>query len=706
MRPSLTPAFRKMKETSQKVPGNAGGLLAALALLLLLAAFPAAALAKNAKNIILMISDGAGFNIFNCANYYQYGRLGQQVYDGFPVKLAATTYMLNAGGIPQGYDPDLCWTDFNYVKGDNNYTSFTDSAAAGTAMHTGSKTLQGYVNIDALGARLTTIAEIADAAGKSCGSVSTTHFSHATPACVWAHSSARSDYVGIAAEMIYDSGLDVVISAGHPDYDNDGHPAAPNYEYVGQSTWNDIANGTTGCGWTLVETKADFEAIAANAALAPDRLIGIAQVHRTFQYERSGTGMGSLNGNVPDLATASKAALNALSKNPKGFYVMIEGAAIDFGGHDNNLARMIEEQIDFNRAVEAVVDWVNANSTWDETLLIVTADHETGQLWGPDAGLPANFDLPVNNGAGNLPTAAFCSGQHTNALVPIYSKGYGSEAFATQVDGTDPNAAAVWGIGGLYIDNTDIFTAMRDVCYAAGDIDRDADIDAGDLAVIAAGWLNSDCGPANDWCDGADIWEPNTVDMLDYAAFAADYYEVHSLDIRVSAANDDAEELNTTGNIDLASTDLELTDDTAWHGGLQTIGMRFNNIQLAGGATIEAAHVQFTVDELNDLNPCPLTIRAQAADNAPTFSAAYHDITNRPVTIAAVAWSPTAWTAIADAGPAQRTPDIASAIQEVINRPGWEKGNSIVVIITGSGRRVAEAFDGVPASAPLLHLEF
>ncbi|NCC94908.1 MAG: alkaline phosphatase, partial [Opitutae bacterium] len=114
--------------------------------------------------MILMISDGAGFNAFQAAGYFEHGELGKQPYDGFPVHLACTTYMLNFvdaegrpipaprdGSVPEGavaawpqlYDPLAMWSDFNYPMGANDYMAFTDSAAAATALYTGRKTTSG-----------------------------------------------------------------------------------------------------------------------------------------------------------------------------------------------------------------------------------------------------------------------------------------------------------------------------------------------------------------------------------------------------------------------------------------------------------------------------------------------------------------------------------------------------------------------------------
>jgi alkaline phosphatase len=110
---------------------------------------------------------------------------------------------------------------------------------------------------------------------------------------------------------------------------------------------------------------------------------------------------------------------------------------------------MIEEQIDFDNAVQAVVDWVQANSNWGETLLIVTGDHETGYLTGPmDISNPVWVPV-VNNGAGVVPGMQWNFGEHTNQLVPFYAKGDDGRWFKKAATFIDP-------VRGRYIDNTDI----------------------------------------------------------------------------------------------------------------------------------------------------------------------------------------------------------------------------------------------------------
>ena len=176
---------------------------------------------------------------------------------------------------------------------------------------------------------------------------------------------------------------------------------------------------------------------------------------------------------------------------------------------------------------------------------------------------------------------------------------------------------------------------------------------------------------------------------------------VTTLDVRVIASADDAEEYLSTGAVDLTSTDLELIQENT----AQIVGMRFAGLAIPPGATIVRAHIQFQVDEATSV-ATTLSLQAAAIDNAPAFTTATGNISSRSRTAAAVSWSPPAWPTMDVAGADQRTPDLAPIVQAVVNRPGWASGNALVVLVTGSGKRVAEAFDGVPTAAPLLHVEF
>ena len=171
-------------------------------------------------------------------------------------------------------------------------------------------------------------------------------------------------------------------------------------------------------------------------------------------------------------------------------------------------------------------------------------------------------------------------------------------------------------------------------------------------------------------------------------------------EIRVAASSDDAEE-NASGRVGTTSSDLEVTYDRSF----QTVGMRFSGTAIPAGANIVNAYIQFQTDETQSV-ATSLTIQGEDTDNAGSFLKETRNISSRPRTAAAVSWFPPAWTTVGEAGPNQRTPDITSVIQEIVNRPGWSSDNAMVLIITGTGERVAESYDGNSAGAPLLHVEF
>ena len=415
-----------------------------------------------------MISDGQGYNHVKAANLYQGAAAA---YQAFPVQFGVTTYPLNTATAPTGghvvqgsYNASQYWSSFTYPK-----SGYTDSAAAATALSTGVKTYNNAINWDnspaTTGTRLTSIFEIAKAQGKAIGTVSTVEWTHATPASFGGHNIDRDNYAALANEMLgAASKLDVILGAGNPDYTNDGAAytgtvTESRAQYVGGlATWNGLKtaynNHSTFNGFTPVFTKAEFENLANGVGPLPGKLVGTAQVNTTLQQARSGdvqtVNPGTFNAGVPSASTLAKAALNVLSQDPDGFFVMMEtGGAVDWAAHSNQKGRLIEEQMAFNNSVQAVLDWLDAKGLRDDTLLIVTADHETGHLWGATGA----YTELSGTGTGVLANMYFNSGSHTNALVPLYATGPGAELFASLVDGADP-------VRGAYIDNTDVFTVM------------------------------------------------------------------------------------------------------------------------------------------------------------------------------------------------------------------------------------------------------
>ncbi|MEL7001217.1 MAG: T9SS type A sorting domain-containing protein [Bacteroidota bacterium] len=173
---------------------------------------------------------------------------------------------------------------------------------------------------------------------------------------------------------------------------------------------------------------------------------------------------------------------------------------------------------------------------------------------------------------------------------------------------------------------------------------------------------------------------------------------------RVVRSYDDAEEA-VSGKMYRTSSDLELVYDSYQSAGNQRVGMRFTGLSIPSGVTIENAYIQFTTDETSS-GSSNLTIRGHDVNDSWSFGSSNYDISNRSLTSASVSWSPSSWTSVGQAGSGQRTPDIKSIIQEIVNRSGWNSGNDISIIINGSGKRTAESYNGSRSRAPLLVVEY
>jgi len=460
--------------------------------------------AKSVKNVIVMINDGAGWGTWDATAYWQYGSREALPYADF-LHYGMTTYPLNTSRVPTrdpaslvGYDPQKAW---DTTPIDNEILPFagylylatapTDSAASGTALSSGVKTYWTAVNYDNNGQPLEFSALVAKRTGRATGVVTTVPFPHATPATFAAQSPSRSNYTQIAHQMLTEGHLDVIMgTAGARGYDNNGQPYKPMtthewaairkealYHVVADADWelleagNYLAQGETH-PWHLIRTKSEFEALAEGRLVPAGPLVGVPQVATVTQYGRQvavvGTDAANPSGvayikTVPTLATMTTGALKHLARRSDvGFFLMIEGGATDWAAHTSahpvpEYGRLIEETLDFNDAVSAVIDWVEANSSWDETLLIITTDHGNGAPFGPDAQT-VPFQPVTNNGKGVMPGFTFRkTGGHTNALVPLWVKGAGSEQFARRVRGVDQGYAKYvrWN-DGCYVDSTDV----------------------------------------------------------------------------------------------------------------------------------------------------------------------------------------------------------------------------------------------------------
>ncbi|MGH1978505.1 alkaline phosphatase [Rothia sp. L_38] len=414
------------------------------------------------KNVIVLIGDGMGYNYLDLYNAYTTGKVHYQVETGGDHKAISAT-LLNSAYSGSGfqswnrlsmqtnwaegpaYDPNAAWANFDWVK-----NSPTDSAAAGTAMATGVKTYNAGIGVDVNEQTVENLSERAKSLGKSAGVVSSVQYSHATPASFSAHSLSRNNYLEIANQQVYGT-MDVVMWAGHPWYNNDHQKISnPSYRYISEADYTALSTGAT--DFTFVEDDAAFEKLTTGDT--PDRVFGIAQVATTLQQARSDAATPN---DVVDLPTMTQGALNVLDNNSEGFFLMVEGGAIDWTGHANQTQHALEETTDFFKAVDAVNAWVEQNSSWDETLVIVTADHETGYLMGDPEG---GFNPMVPQGIGQYPTHSWNSGDHTNMLVPFFSKGAGAAELEAATVGRDQ-------VRGRYLDNTSLANWLLDTKWVA-----------------------------------------------------------------------------------------------------------------------------------------------------------------------------------------------------------------------------------------------
>jgi len=175
---------------------------------------------------------------------------------------------------------------------------------------------------------------------------------------------------------------------------------------------------------------------------------------------------------------------------------------------------------------------------------------------------------------------------------------------------------------------------------------------------------------------------------------------------KIATGMDDMEE-SSTGNIlaNVNSTDIELVNDISTSAGIQTVGLRFINLNIPQGALISNAYIQFTCDEIST-DACNLTISGENVDNSAAFTTANFNISNRTKTTARVNWVPSAWSTLNEAGINQRTPNISTIIQEIVWRTGYVSTGAISLIFNGTGARITDSYNGSPAQAAVLYVTY
>jgi alkaline phosphatase len=461
---------------------------------------PAPVLASPTKHIILFIGDGMQLEDEIAASTYLYGKERAMEWNKFELQTSATTWDIDSynqfaqkkgarkydpGSFDPllGYDPSLGGAapypldksgDKDYFLsalpkwggGTDTYAiPATDSAAAATALATGFKTDEGNIAWapgDAENGSLSTILEEMKAKnGDAVGIVTTVQFSHATPSGFAAHNTGRGNVGKISSEIIHKTKPDVVIGGGHPDWSG------------GYISTADLAGLRKSPEWVLAERKAGqnggtvLEKASEKAVAEKKRLFGLFGGSKgCFDPPIPTDTPGSPNFNVeeenPSLSEATVAALNVLGQDSDGFFLMVEQGDIDWANHYNDYHWMIGSMWDLNKAVASAVEYVDRpgdDIDWNNTLIIVTADHANGYMRIAEPSKLAQGDLPEMEGThyhyrypgGEI---TYSATGHTNELVTVYAKGNGVVLFGKYEGQRYP--------GTKIIDNTDIYRIMAE----------------------------------------------------------------------------------------------------------------------------------------------------------------------------------------------------------------------------------------------------
>jgi alkaline phosphatase len=319
---------------------------------------------EEVKNIILFIGDGMGVS---------------QVFSGMTA---------NKGNLNLEY---LKYIGFSKTQAYDDF--ITDSGAGATAIASGVKSYNGAIGVNHDTVKVPTLIELAEAKGLSTGLIATSSITHATPACFISHQKSRSLHEAIALDFLQ-TDIDVVIGGGRRYF----------------------ANRSDGVSLFPLLQKSGYKIITNRSQLTMNN------EHKFYALLNEGS-LPKAKERKNFLTHATQVALNLLEKNEKGFFLMIEGSQIDWGGHENDTNYIVEEMLDMDRAIGAALEFAAQKG---QTLIICTADHETGGM-ALESG---------NTDAGQI-EADYTSSGHTAVMVPVFSIGPGAEEFIGIYENTD-----------------------------------------------------------------------------------------------------------------------------------------------------------------------------------------------------------------------------------------------------------------------------
>ncbi|MHA2227433.1 MAG: alkaline phosphatase [Candidatus Hodarchaeales archaeon] len=345
-------------------------------------------------SVILMIGDGMGSEQVKLAQWVEMGEKNLLNMQTLPIRANVSTY--------------------------NTVNQVTDSAAAATALATGTKAFNSILSVTPSGIPIPTILEYAKELKKSTGIVTTTQVHHATPAAFYSHVKARDDTYNIINQLAGDADVDVLLGGGKGQF------------FVTQ------LSAIEEKGYSLIENRSQL------ATINSGKILGLFSPGG-LPYEKDRD-----RNIVPSISEMTDKALEILSQDPDGFFLMVEGGQIDWACHVNNKENAALEAIEFDKAIEVAINYTQKN---ENTILIVTADHETGDLTvisnTLNDTLPSKLNSEDQNEQLRLKrvsnvSVSWASGGHTEKNVPFYGLG-----------------TALLPYNNTTIDNTDIFNICK-----------------------------------------------------------------------------------------------------------------------------------------------------------------------------------------------------------------------------------------------------
>ncbi|NVE01472.1 alkaline phosphatase [Massilia sp. BJB1822] len=338
-------------------------------------AFSQAAVAADAKNIIFFLGDGMGPATVTASRIFKYGEAGSLTMDTLERTARIKTFSNDA------QTTDSAPSMAAYMTGVKMNNEVISMSAETVATDPG-KDANGNLGVNNCAATngkpAVTILELAKAKGKAVGSVTTTELTHATPAATFSHICNRNAQYAIAAQVVpggagYNSalgdGVDVLMGGGRNhftpfDATNKG----------GRADGRDLLAELKAKGYTVAANKNEMD-----AAPLDKKFIGLysAKSHLQYELDRSTAAAGSEGASQPTLAQMTTKAMDLLSKNPNGYFLMVEGGRIDHALHGTNAKRALVDTIAFDDAIKAALDKAKVlDPDLKNTLIVVTADHD------------------------------------------------------------------------------------------------------------------------------------------------------------------------------------------------------------------------------------------------------------------------------------------------------------------------------------------